>query len=138
MAAVFTADYEGLYSIHRKAVGVVYDSAQQNRKPHRKEQMDGKDKLLWRHSAFARPCHFMGVRGMLPLLQPNVLNNRAMDSSLNGRTAGGRTRKAFKLKEFFCSGVNRGLDLIVVQCGLWDYEHKQQRGLLSGPGRQLH
>lgn len=104
----------------------------------RKEQMDGKDKLLWRHSAFARPFHFMGVRGMLPLLQPNVLNNRAMDSSLNGRTAGGRTRKAFKLKEFFCSGVNRGLDLIVVQCGLWDYEHKQQRGLLSGPGRQLH
>lgn len=62
------------------------------------EHMDGKDKLLWRHSAFARPFRFMVVRGTLPLLQPDVLNNCAMDSSLNGRTAGGCTRKAFKLK----------------------------------------
>lgn len=36
MAAVFTADYEGLYSIHRKAVGVVCDSAQQNQELHSK------------------------------------------------------------------------------------------------------
>lgn len=36
MAAVFTADYEGLYSIHRGAVGVVCDSAQQNQEPHSK------------------------------------------------------------------------------------------------------
>lgn len=34
MAAVFTADYEGLYSIHRKAVGVVCDSTQQNQEAH--------------------------------------------------------------------------------------------------------
>lgn len=36
MAAVFTADYEGLYSIHRKAVGIVCDSTQQNQEPDRK------------------------------------------------------------------------------------------------------
>lgn len=36
MAAVFTADYEGLHSIHRKAVGVVCDSAQQNQEAHSK------------------------------------------------------------------------------------------------------
>ncbi|KAK1877682.1 Fatty acid synthase beta subunit aflB, partial [Dissostichus eleginoides] len=59
MAAAFTADYEGLYSIHKKAVGVVCDSTQQNQEPHSKvnqqEQMDGKDKLSWRRSALARP-----------------------------------------------------------------------------------
>ncbi|CAK6972430.1 hypothetical protein D9C73_025639 [Scomber scombrus] len=64
----------------------------------RKEHMDGKDKLLWRHSAFAGPFRFMVVRWTLPLLQPDVLNNCTMDSSLNGHTAGGCTRKAFKLK----------------------------------------
>lgn len=36
MAAVFTADYEGLYSMPRKAVGVVCDSAQQNQEAHSK------------------------------------------------------------------------------------------------------
>lgn len=36
MATVFTADYEGLYSIHRKAVGVVCDSTQQNQERHNK------------------------------------------------------------------------------------------------------
>lgn len=47
---------------------------------------------------------------------------------------------------FFCSGISRGLDLIVVWCGLHgdvvygrcDYERKRQGGLLGGPGRQLH
>lgn len=42
MAAVFTADYEGLYSIHRKAVGVVCDSAQQNQEPH-----SGVNRQVW-------------------------------------------------------------------------------------------
>ncbi len=36
MAAVFTADCEGLYSIHRKAVGVDCDSTKQNQEPHSK------------------------------------------------------------------------------------------------------
>lgn len=35
MAAIFTADYEGRHSIHRKAVGVVYRPAQQNQEAHR-------------------------------------------------------------------------------------------------------
>lgn len=47
MATVFTADYEGLYSIHRKAVGVACDSAQQNQEPH--SQVIHKARcLLWR------------------------------------------------------------------------------------------
>lgn len=36
MAAVFTADSEGLRSIHRKAVGVVCGPAQQNQEEHSK------------------------------------------------------------------------------------------------------
>lgn len=146
MAAVFTADYEGLYSMPRKAVGVVCDSAQQNQEAHSKKQMDGNGKPLWRHSASARTFHFTGVRRALPLQKKCVLSNNTMESSIKGCTTGGCVRKSIKLKEFFCSGISRTLDRIVVQCGLygdvvygcWDYEHKRQTGLLSRPRRQLH
>lgn len=60
--------------------------------------MDGKDNLSWRHSALARPSRVEVMRGMFPILQPDVLNNRAMESSLNGCTAGGCVRKTIKLK----------------------------------------
>lgn len=60
--------------------------------------MDGKDNLLWRHSALARPSRVKVMRVMLPLLQPDVLNNRAMEFSVNGCTAGGCVRKTIKLK----------------------------------------
>lgn len=60
--------------------------------------MDGKDKLLWRHSALARPSRVRVMRGMLPLLRPAVLNKRAMESSMKGCTAGGCVRNTIKLK----------------------------------------
>ena len=60
--------------------------------------MDGKDKLLWQHSALAGPSRVKVMRGTPPLLQPDVLNNRAMESSMNGCTAGGRARKTTQLK----------------------------------------
>ncbi len=60
--------------------------------------MDGKDKLLWQTSTLARPSCVKVMRGMFPLLQPDVLNNLAMESSTNGCTAGGCKRKTIKLK----------------------------------------
>lgn len=60
--------------------------------------MDGKDKQSWRHSALARPSWVEVMRGMFLFLQPDVLNNCEMESSLNGCTAGGCARKTIKLK----------------------------------------
>lgn len=60
--------------------------------------MDGKDKLLWRCSILVSPSRVKVMRGMFPFLQPDVLNNRAMESSINGYTAGGCARKTIKLK----------------------------------------
>lgn len=60
--------------------------------------MDGKDKLLWQHSALAGPSRVKVMRGTLLLLLPDVLNNRAMESSINGCTAGGCMRKTTQLK----------------------------------------
>lgn len=60
--------------------------------------MDGKDKLSWRRSALARPSSVKVMRGKLPLLQPCVLKHNAMESSVNGCTAGGCLRKTIKLK----------------------------------------
>lgn len=62
------------------------------------EQMDIKDRLLFQHSAFAKPTLFMEMRGTLLSLQPDVLNNRAMGSSVNGCTGGGRMRATLKFK----------------------------------------
>lgn len=71
------------------------------------EQMDGKDNLLWQRSALARPPHVKVMRRMFPLLQPSVLNNCAMESSINGCTVGGCVRKTIKLKvKHFDSHVN--------------------------------
>ncbi|TKS92160.1 hypothetical protein D9C73_025639 [Collichthys lucidus] len=64
----------------------------------RKEQMDGKDKLLWRCSTLVSPSRVKVMRGMFPFLQPDVLNSRTMESSINGCTAGGCARKTIKLK----------------------------------------
>ncbi|GLD49157.1 axin-1 isoform X1 [Lates japonicus] len=77
----------------------------------RKEQMDGKDKLLWRHSALARDFHLMET-GMLRLLKTHVFNNNTMESSMNGHTAVGQVRKTIRPK-----GVVYG----------WDYEHSDKR-----------
>lgn len=62
------------------------------------EQMDGRDNLSWQPSTLARPSHAEVMRGKFPLLRPDVLNYRTMESSINGGTVGGCVRKTFKLK----------------------------------------
>lgn len=62
------------------------------------EQMDGRGYLSWQRSTLARPSHAEVMRGMFPLLRPDVLNHCTMESSINGCTVGGCVRKTFKLK----------------------------------------
>ncbi|KAF6727773.1 hypothetical protein FQA47_006930 [Oryzias melastigma] len=145
MAAVFTADDEGLYSVHKKAVGVVCGSAQQNHEAHGKEQANNKDKFLWQGLVPNGPFHFIPVR-VATALQCRVSKSSAMGSSVTGQKAGRCKRKTIKLKECFRSGTARTLDRTIVQGGLYgdgahgcrDYEHKREKEPHSRPRRELH
>lgn len=68
MAAVFTADYEGLYSIHRKAVGVVCDSTQQNQEPHSKVK-----RQVW-----CLHFEFVMIKGWLPVTFHSIVYRSVM------------------------------------------------------------
>uniref|UniRef100_A0A1A7YVW5 Uncharacterized protein n=1 Tax=Iconisemion striatum TaxID=60296 RepID=A0A1A7YVW5_9TELE len=147
MAAVFTADYEGIYSISRKAMGVVSGPAEQNQEAHSQEndqeQMECDDKLFGHLSAPDRCFLEVNVDSLLLLL--SVLNKTTMEASVKGCTAGCK-RRIIKVKEFSHRGISRILDRIAVRFGryrdvdfgCWDYEHKRPEGLYSRPGWQLH
>uniref|UniRef100_A0A1A8UXW4 Uncharacterized protein n=1 Tax=Nothobranchius furzeri TaxID=105023 RepID=A0A1A8UXW4_NOTFU len=148
MAAIFTADYEGIYSISRKAMGVVCGPAEQNQEAHSKEadqELMECDHTLFGHLSAPDGCFLeMNVDSLLLLL--SQLNKITMESLVKGCTAGGCKRRTINLKEISHRGIRRILDGVAVRFGhygdvdfgCWDYEHKRPEGLHSRPGWQLH
>ncbi|KAK7940534.1 hypothetical protein WMY93_003860 [Mugilogobius chulae] len=102
MAAAFTADYEGLRSIHRKDLGVVYLSAQPNRQTKRKDMRTSQPV----HLSLAKMSLSTGLRAPSAAQQSDTLRRGTVDFSVIGCTAGGgmRTQQAKRMLE--CSEMS--------------------------------